>query len=37
VATEAVARHLAARGYETGLDLAAVDAAASMARGMRDG
>jgi hydroxymethylglutaryl-CoA lyase len=36
VATEAVARHLAGLGYETGLDLAAVEAAASMARGMRD-
>ncbi|MDG3040784.1 hydroxymethylglutaryl-CoA lyase [Roseicyclus marinus] len=37
VATEAVARHLAARGYETGLDLAAIEAAVAMARGMRDG
>lgn len=37
VATEAVARHLASRGYETGLDLAAIEAAAAMARGMRDG
>jgi hydroxymethylglutaryl-CoA lyase len=37
VATEAVARHLAALGYETGLDLDAVEAAAEMARGMRDG
>jgi hydroxymethylglutaryl-CoA lyase len=37
VATEAVARHLAALGYETGLDLDAVEAAAAMARGMRDG
>ena len=37
VATEAVARHLAALGYETGLDLGAVEAAAAMARGMRDG
>jgi hydroxymethylglutaryl-CoA lyase len=36
VATEAVARHLAALGYETGLDLAAVEAAAAMARRMRD-
>jgi hydroxymethylglutaryl-CoA lyase len=36
VATEAVARHLAALGYETGLDLGAVEAAAAMARGMRD-
>ena len=37
VATEAVARHLAVRGHETGLDLAAVEAAAAMARRMRDG
>jgi hydroxymethylglutaryl-CoA lyase len=37
VATEAVARHLAALGYETGLDLDAVEAAAAMARRMRDG
>ena len=37
VATEAVARHLAARGLETGLDLAAVEAAAALAWGMRDG
>lgn len=37
VATEAVARHLAARGHETGLDLAAIEAAAAMARRMRDG
>jgi hydroxymethylglutaryl-CoA lyase len=37
VATEAVARHLAALGYETGLDLDAVEAAAAMARGMRHG
>lgn len=36
VATEAVARHLAGLGYETGLDLAAVEAAAEMARRMRD-
>ncbi|WP_284263238.1 hydroxymethylglutaryl-CoA lyase [Roseicyclus amphidinii] len=36
VATEAVARHLAALGYETGLDLEAVEAAAALARGMRD-
>jgi hydroxymethylglutaryl-CoA lyase len=36
VATEAVARHLAALGYATGLDLAAVEAAAAMARGMRN-
>ncbi|WP_297618053.1 hydroxymethylglutaryl-CoA lyase [uncultured Roseicyclus sp.] len=37
VATEAVARHLAARGYVTGLDQGALDAAAAMARGGRDG
>lgn len=37
VASEAVARHLAARGYETGLKLGAVEAAAAMARGMRGG
>lgn len=37
VATEAVVRHLHALGYETGLDLAAVDRAAALARGMRDG
>jgi hydroxymethylglutaryl-CoA lyase len=37
VATESVARHLAERGFETGLDLAAVEAAAALARGMRDG
>ncbi len=36
VATEAVARHLAALGYETGLDMDAVEAAAALARGMRD-
>jgi hydroxymethylglutaryl-CoA lyase len=35
VATEAVARHLAALGHETGLDLAAVESAARMAREMR--
>jgi hydroxymethylglutaryl-CoA lyase len=35
VATEAVARHLAALGYDTGLDLAALDAAARMAQTMR--
>ncbi len=37
VATEAVARHLATRGFETGLDLATIEAAAIMARRMRDG
>lgn len=35
VATEAVARHLAHLGYETGLDLDVIDAAAEMARAMR--
>ena len=35
VATEAVLAHLAARGYETGLDAARVAAAAEMAKGMR--
>ena len=35
VATEAVVRHLAARGYETGLDLGVVEEAAAMARAMR--
>jgi hydroxymethylglutaryl-CoA lyase len=37
VATEAVVRHLQALGYETGLDLAAVERAAALARGLRDG
>ena len=35
VATEAVARHLAFLGYETGLDLAVIAQAADMARAMR--
>lgn len=35
VATEEVARHLAALGYDTGLDLAKVEAAAEAARGLR--
>ena len=35
VATERVAAHLAARGYETGLDAARIGAAAAMARAMR--
>jgi hydroxymethylglutaryl-CoA lyase len=35
VATEAVAQRLAALGYETGLDLSVIDAAADMARAMR--
>ncbi|WP_299670868.1 hydroxymethylglutaryl-CoA lyase [uncultured Roseobacter sp.] len=37
VATEAVARHLAALGYETGLDLQVIDTAAEMAQAMRTG
>ncbi|TCO72510.1 hydroxymethylglutaryl-CoA lyase [Rhodovulum euryhalinum] len=37
VATEAVAARLAELGYETGLDLAVIDAAAAMARAMRTG
>lgn len=37
VATEDVARHLAARGFETGLDLDALDRVVAMARGVRDG
>lgn len=35
VATEAVAAHLAALGYETGLDLEKIEAAAAIARAMR--
>ena len=35
VATEAVARHLAFLGYETGLDMAVIAQAADMARAMR--
>ncbi|MFY9211696.1 MAG: hydroxymethylglutaryl-CoA lyase [Aestuariivita sp.] len=35
VATEAVAAHLQALGYETGLDRAVIDTAADMARAMR--
>ena len=35
VATETVARHLKALGYQTGLDLAVVDEAAAMAKAMR--
>ena len=35
VATEAVARHLADLGYDTGLDLAVIEVAADMARAMR--
>lgn len=34
VATEAVARHLEARGFDTGLDIAAIDAAAAIARNL---
>lgn len=37
VATERVAAHLAARGFETGLDQAVIDRAAAMARAMRLG
>ena len=37
VATEAVARHLAALGYETGLDLDVIDEAAALAKAMRAG
>lgn len=37
VATEAVARHLAAKGYETGLDIGVIGKAAGMARAMRKG
>ncbi|WBU53827.1 hydroxymethylglutaryl-CoA lyase [Paracoccus sp. SCSIO 75233] len=37
VATEAVAAHLAAAGYETGLDPAKIDRAAAFARGLREG
>ncbi|KGJ04006.1 hydroxymethylglutaryl-CoA lyase [Paracoccus halophilus] len=37
VASEKVARHLAARGYRTGLDLDVIDRAAIMAQAMRAG
>ncbi|TDK43054.1 hydroxymethylglutaryl-CoA lyase [Antarcticimicrobium luteum] len=37
VATERVAAHLAASGYQTGLDLSVIEAAAEMARAMRLG
>lgn len=37
VATEAVARHLEALGYDTGLDLKIIEQAAEMARTMRTG
>lgn len=37
VATEAVARHLAASGFETGLDLDALDDAAAFAKTLRSG
>ncbi|MCJ8508948.1 hydroxymethylglutaryl-CoA lyase [Rhizobium lemnae] len=37
VATEAVARHLAASGFETGLDLDALDEAAAFAKTLRSG
>lgn len=36
-ATEAVAAHLAVLGYETGLDMAALEEAAAMARALRGG
>jgi len=36
VATEAVAAHLAAAGYRTGLDAAVLEEAAAMARRMRE-
>lgn len=37
VATEAVAEHLAALGYDTGLDIEVIKEAAELARAMRDG
>jgi hydroxymethylglutaryl-CoA lyase len=37
LATEVVARRLAALGYDTGLDLDALDRAAALARGLREG
>lgn len=37
VATEKVARHLAASGYETGLDMELIEQAADMARGLQGG
>ncbi|WP_323717200.1 hydroxymethylglutaryl-CoA lyase [Paracoccus aminovorans] len=37
VATERVAAHLAARGHDTGLDMAVIERAAAMARAMRRG
>lgn len=37
VATEAVAAHLAALGYATGLDMNVIERAAAMARAMREG
>ncbi|RMC36432.1 hydroxymethylglutaryl-CoA lyase [Paracoccus alkanivorans] len=37
VATEAVAAHLAAAGYATGLDMDVIERAAAMARAMREG
>lgn len=36
VATEAVARHLVERGYETGLDMGVIDDAAHLAKQMRE-
>jgi hydroxymethylglutaryl-CoA lyase len=35
VSTESVARHLAALGYQTGLDIAVIEEAAALARAMR--
>lgn len=35
LATESLARHLAARGFDTGLDMARIDAAAAFARRLR--
>ncbi|MDO5613946.1 MAG: hydroxymethylglutaryl-CoA lyase [Paracoccus sp. (in: a-proteobacteria)] len=37
VATEAVAAHLAAQGYDTGLDMQIIDKAAAMAQALRKG
>ncbi|MDO5631423.1 MAG: hydroxymethylglutaryl-CoA lyase [Paracoccus sp. (in: a-proteobacteria)] len=37
VATESVAAHLAAQGYDTGLDMDIIEQAAAMARAMREG
>jgi hydroxymethylglutaryl-CoA lyase len=37
VATEALAAHLRGLGYETGLDVVALDLAAALARSLREG